>query len=40
MGPSTRVWFLDTKQRILDRNNKSLCVPDMTCRFVHVQLRA
>ena len=40
MGPSPRVWFLDAKQRLLERNNKSLCVPDTTCRFVHVQQRA
>ena len=40
MCPSPRVWFLDAKQRHLDRNNKFLCVPDKTCRFVHVQLRA
>ena len=40
LSPSPRVWFLDAKQRILDRNNRSLCVPDMTCRFVHVQQRA
>ena len=35
MVPSPHVWFLDVKQRILDRINKSLCVADMTCRFVH-----
>ena len=26
--------FLHSKQRLLDPNNKSLWVPDMTCRFV------
>ena len=26
---------LYAQQRLLDRNNKSLCVPDITCRFVH-----
>ena len=39
MGPSTHVWFLDAKQRLLDRNNKSLWVPDITCRFVHGKQR-
>ena len=28
--------FVHAKQRLLDPNNKSLCVPDITCRFVHV----
>ena len=35
MSPSPHVWFLDAKQRLLDRNNKSLWVPDITCRCVH-----
>ena len=35
MGPSPHVWYLDAKQRLLDPNNKSLLVPDITCRFVH-----
>ena len=35
MGPSPHVWFLDAKQWLLDRNNKSLWVPDITCRCVH-----
>ena len=35
MRPSLHVWFLDAKQRLLDPNNKSLWVPDITCRFVH-----
>ena len=39
MGPSTHVWFMDAKQRLLDRNNKSLWVPDITCRFVHGKQR-
>ena len=34
IGPSPHVWFMDAKQRLLDRNNKSLWVPDITCRFV------
>ena len=37
VGPSPHLWFLHAKQRLLDQNNKSLWVPDMTCRFVHVQ---
>ena len=32
--------FLHAKLRLLDQNNKSLWVPDMTCHFVHVQQRA
>ena len=39
MGPSPHVWFLDAKQRLLERNNKSLWVPDITCRFVLVKQR-
>ena len=34
MGPSPHVWFLDANQRLLDQNNKSLRVPDKSCRFV------
>ena len=39
MSPSPHVWFLDAKQRLLDRNNKSLWVPDITCRCVHAKQR-
>ena len=39
MGPSPHVWFLDAKQSLMDRNNKSLWVPDVTCRFVLVKQR-
>ena len=39
MGPCPHVWFLDAKQWLLDRNNKSLRVPDLTCRFVHAKQR-
>ena len=35
MGSSPHLWFLQEKQRLLDSNNKSLKVPDITCRFVH-----
>ena len=33
MGPSPHLWFLHAKQRPLDRNYKSLWVPDPTCDF-------
>ena len=35
MRPSPHVCFLHAKQRLLDRINKTLRVPDKTCRFVH-----
>ena len=35
MGPRPHLCFLQAKQRLLDQNNKSLWVPDITCRFVH-----
>ena len=35
MGPRPHLCFLHAKQRLLDQNNKSLWVPDITCRFVH-----
>ena len=34
MGPSPQLRFLHAKQRLLDTNNKSLRVPDISCRFV------
>ena len=34
MGPSLHVWLLDAKQRLFDLNNKSVWVPNITCRFV------
>ena len=34
MCPSPHLWFLHSKQRPLEPNNKSLWVPDITCRFV------
>ena len=37
MSPRPHHWFLDSKQRLLDRNNKSLWVPNITCRFVHAK---
>ena len=39
IGPSPPLWFMEAKQRLLDRNNKSLRDPDMTCRFVHTNHR-
>ena len=39
MGPSPHVWFLDAKQRLFDRNNKSLLVPAITCGFMHAKQR-
>ena len=39
MGARPHLWFLHAKQRRLDPNNKSLLVPDITCRFVHAKLR-
>ena len=35
MGPCPHLWFLHAKQWLLDQINKSLWVPDLTCRFVH-----
>ena len=40
MCPNPHLWFLDAKQRLLDRINKSLWVPGITCRFVHAKQRA
>ena len=37
VGPRPHLWFLHAKQRLVDQNNKSLCFPDMTRHFVHVQ---
>ena len=39
-GSKTSPVDFHAKQRLLDQSNKSLWVPDMTCRFVHVQQRA
>ena len=39
MGPSTHLWFLHSKQQLFDQNYKSLWVPGLTCRFVHVKQR-
>ena len=37
MSPNRHLWFLHSKQRLLDQNYKSLWVPDMTCHFVHAK---
>ena len=39
VGPRSHLCFFQAKQRLLDQNYKSLLVPDMTCRVVHVQQR-
>ena len=39
MGPSPHLWFLHAKQGLLDQNYMSLCVPDLTCRFVQAKQR-
>ena len=39
MGSSPHLWFLHAKQRVLDPNNESLWVPDLTCGFVHAKQR-
>ena len=33
MGPSPYLYFFHANQRLLDRKNKSLWVPDITCRL-------
>ena len=40
MGPSPHLWFLHSKQRLLDQNYKSLLVPDFACWFVNAKQRA
>ena len=40
VGPRPHLRFLLAKHRLLDQNNKSLCFPDMTCHFVHIEGRA
>ena len=35
MGLTLQLWILHAKQRLLDQNYKSLCILDLTCRFVH-----
>ena len=39
MGPNPYLWFLDAKQQLMDRNNKTLWVPVVTCRFVLAKRR-
>ena len=40
IGPRPHLWFLIVKQRLLVKNYKALCVPDLTCHFVHAKQRA
>ena len=40
MGPNTHLWFLHAKQRLLDKNYKSLLVQDLNCGFVHSKQHA
>ena len=35
MGPSVHLWFLHAKQRLLDQDNKSIFVPDITSCHLH-----
>ena len=37
MCPRPHLWFLFLKHRLSVENYKSLWVPDLTCRFVHVK---
>ena len=39
VGSRPHLWFFHAKQRLLEQNNKSIWVLDMTGRFVHVQQR-
>ena len=39
MGSRPHDWLLDAKQRLLDRNNMSLWVPNIICRFMHAKQR-
>ena len=40
MGSNPHLCFLHAKQRLLDQNNKSLWVPDFSCRFVDAKQSA
>ena len=39
VGQRPHLLFLLAKLRLLDQNNKSVWVPDLTCRFVHAKQR-
>ena len=39
MGPSPHYWFLVAKQRLLDRNNKSLWITNITYHFLQTKQR-
>ena len=40
MGPSPHMCFLHAKQRLFDRNYKSLWIPDFACWLLHAKQRA
>ena len=39
VGPSSHLWILIAKQRLLVQNYKSQWVSDLTCRCVHANHR-
>ena len=39
VGPRPHLGIFHAKQRLLDQNNKSIWVPDMTCLFMHAKHR-
>ena len=39
MGPSSHLWILDAKQRLLDMKIMSPWVPDLTSRYVLAKQR-
>ena len=39
VGQRPHLWVIHAKMRLAEQNNMSLWVPDMICRFVHVQQR-
>ena len=37
--PCPHLRFLHANQRLLEQNNRSLCIPDLTCDFLHAKQR-
>ena len=37
--PCPHLMFLHANQRLLEQYNKSLCIPDLTCDFLHAKQR-
>ena len=37
--PCPHLRFLHANQRLLEQNNKSLCIPDLTCDILHAKQR-